>query len=355
MSLRIGLIAGSLDRGGAERQLIHWVTILREEGHRPLIYTFSESGACQAEVEALGVEIRYVGRGKSQRIKNLLKFSREDNLDLIQAVHLYTSSYSGLIGKLLRIPSIGSFRSNVHFELENAPLSWTILRLPDYFIINSRDGLDTLRTEKNISTDKTFFLPNATNLDVPACQFSNDVPVVLFLGRIVQEKRIDRFFSIMKKVYERIPELEFKIEIVGNGSHYDFAREQEKHSGLPDGIVAFRGEVSDVSTCYEAADVCVLSSDLEGTPNTVLESFAYGLPVVTTDVSGFSSYLPDSVAMIHNQEDEDGMAASIVELLEDREKRMLLGRAGREWVNKNHSVDRVKQSLLEIYNSILNT
>lgn len=48
--------------------------------------------------------------------------------------------------------------------------------------------------------------------------------------------------------------------------------------------VIFLGHVGDMSKEYEAADLGVLPSCSEGTPNVVLEAYAYGRPIIVLDI-----------------------------------------------------------------------
>ena len=58
-------------------------------------------------------------------------------------------------------------------------------------------------------------------------------------------------------------------------------------------MIRFAGYVEqrDLPPWYRAADVFVLSSDFDNSPNVVLEAMASGLPVVATDVGGVADLL----------------------------------------------------------------
>ena len=60
-------------------------------------------------------------------------------------------------------------------------------------------------------------------------------------------------------------------------------------------VVHLAGQRSDVATWYRAADVYVISSHNEGLSNSMIEALAFGLPVISTRVSG-SSILVESPA-----------------------------------------------------------
>ena len=78
--------------------------------------------------------------------------------------------------------------------------------------------------------------------------------------------------------------------IVGPGCQHEDLRpelqDQARRLGLFPELVQFRGGVADTRSVYREAAVCVLTSDLEGTPNVLLEAMASGLPVVASKVGG---------------------------------------------------------------------
>jgi len=67
-------------------------------------------------------------------------------------------------------------------------------------------------------------------------------------------------------------------------------------------------------TLFNAADVLLLTSDREGSPNTVKEAMACNLPVVATDVGDVRSRL-DGVANSHVAADDDRLADAVEAVL----------------------------------------
>jgi glycosyltransferase involved in cell wall biosynthesis len=91
-------------------------------------------------------------------------------------------------------------------------------------------------------------------------------------------------------------------------------------------------------------------SDREGTPNSVLEAMAAGLPVVATKAGG----IPDLIA--HGQsgflaelEDEEGLVMPTVALIESPQLRLEMGAAARDYVRTSHSPALLPSRLSELY------
>jgi len=100
---------------------------------------------------------------------------------------------------------------------------------------------------------------------------------VLWIGRIERVKRPDRLLEVAM----RCPELEF--DLVGPASESPYARKVlEQASRIPN--VRVHGPVSrDAIPAFYRSAACLCStSEMEGFPNTFLEAWSYGVPVVST-------------------------------------------------------------------------
>ena len=70
---------------------------------------------------------------------------------------------------------------------------------------------------------------------------------------------------------------------------------------------------------YRTADLFVLSSDFDNSPNVVLEAMACGLPAVSTNVGGAADYiLPGQGGDLVAARDEQALAGAIEDWLNDR-------------------------------------
>lgn len=109
--------------------------------------------------------------------------------------------------------------------------------------------------------------------------------------------------------------------------------------------VHFTGEVEDVDDYLRAADVFVLASSREGTPNSVLEAMATGLPCVVTPYTGLSAGIGQA-GRDYELVDRDSaaIAAALGPLLGDSLARADLGQRGRRFVqscaDQRSSLDR---------------
>jgi colanic acid/amylovoran biosynthesis glycosyltransferase len=102
------------------------------------------------------------------------------------------------------------------------------------------------------------------------------------------------------------------------------------------------------------ADAFILSSLSEGISNAVLEAMACGLPVVTTDCGGMREAVTDRVeGFVVPLRDPAAMAAALAKLAADPALRDRMGRAARERVLSEFSLNRQIDQWLVLYRTLL--
>jgi glycosyltransferase involved in cell wall biosynthesis len=115
-------------------------------------------------------------------------------------------------------------------------------------------------------------------------------------------------------------------------------------SGAPE-QVHFTGIVDDVENYLRAADLFILASSREGTPNSVLEGMATGLPCLVTPFIGMSAGIGKAGEQYQLVEREpEAIAAALTGLLQDVAMGEAFGERGQryvvEQVDQQHSLDR---------------
>jgi len=205
------------------------------------------------------------------------------------------------------------------------------------------------RPVENITkgVDSTSFSPGGANARVEARV--GDAPVVLCVSRLVPIKNVALFVDAMAVVHRARPDA--RGIIVGEGPLEQTLRQQAAALGL-ERVLNFAGYVDqpDLPPWYRAADVFVLSSDFDNSPNVVLEAMATGLPVVGTDVGGVADFVeaPAGGALVPKG-DAAAMGTEILALLNDEAGRRQAGGFNRERATKKFSWRTSAEQLLAAY------
>ena len=102
------------------------------------------------------------------------------------------------------------------------------------------------------------------------------------------------------------------------------------------------------------ADVAVLSSLTEGSPNALLEAMAAGIPVVATAVGGIPEIVSHrESALLIPPRDAQAMSAALQEILTNRQLADALTQRAEELVLTRHTPELRARHLTEIYAGVL--
>ena len=97
-----------------------------------------------------------------------------------------------------------------------------------------------------------------------------------------------------------------------------------------DGDVTLLGHIDDMATLLAQTDIAVLPSYREGTPRSLLEAAACGLPLVTTDAPGCREIVQHEVnGLLVPVKDAPALAAALRRLCQESETRQRMGHASR--------------------------
>jgi glycosyltransferase involved in cell wall biosynthesis len=174
-----------------------------------------------------------------------------------------------------------------------------------------------------------------------ALDLDAEAPVVGIVAALRPEKNHEMFLRVAAAVHESMPAARFLV--VGDGP--ERARLERFASDL--GIAAavrFLGTRHDMPEVLSLVDVLLLTSHSEANPLCLLEAMASEKPVVATRVGSVSETVLDGqTGYLVAPGDSAGMARRVLELLADRDRAAIIGRAGREQVIAHWSVDRMVQ------------
>ena len=90
----------------------------------------------------------------------------------------------------------------------------------------------------------------------------------------------------------------------------------------------------------------------EGMPTVILESLAYGLPLVSTKICGVEELIKNKVnGILVDQRDEISMANELKELINNRTLRERLSKNGRKIIETKYNIEKLNGDLIDLYNN----
>lgn len=130
------------------------------------------------------------------------------------------------------------------------------------------------------------------------------------------------------RIQEAIPDA--RLIVAGFGPERQKLEELAQRLGLRN--VEFRGKTdpSSMIALYDEADVYLNNPNIDNMPNSVIEAYAAGLPVVTSDAGGIPYIVAhEQTGLMVECNDDEALAASAIRLLRDPQLAYSLAERGR--------------------------
>ena len=275
-------------------------------------------------------------------------------------VHVHWPFPHGLMGQVARffsgaplvIMSHGAEFSLARRKKWVGPFLKQSLRSADLLISNSSD---TARMVTKLSNRECHVLPYGTTVCAAnAEQPDNEIPRVLFTGRLIERKGLEYLLQAVPQILAKHPA---QFIITGDGDQRPKLEKLHQELGLGESV-KFLGFVTNEQLGHEYANCdiwvnpAIVDSwgDAEGLGVGAIEAYTYFKPVVAGNVGGIPDAVIDGVTgRLVPEKDSAALADAICELLADPEKRRRMGRAGFDFVQKAFSWNRIVTDLESLY------
>lgn len=207
-----------------------------------------------------------------------------------------------------------------------------------------------------IPKNKIAYFPNSVDTKIFCPRGEKIDNVLLYVGRIAPEKGLHVLLKSMS--YIKCPA---HLIIIGppgwNNEYYcDIIRLIEGENKRGKHKITYLGALdqADIIEWYQKASVFILPSLYEGFGIVILEALACETPVVSTYAGGIPEIIKNGEnGMLVPVNNPLKLAEAINYLLENKDVRVKFGKAGREWIIKNFSLETSVNKLYRIYKSML--
>lgn len=380
--LKVLHLIHSFNRGGIEKWLISMLRqIPRSQCEMDFCSKGAEIGDLAPIVQELGAKVYHcpLTPGHFDFIQCLKRILIEGQY---QILHNHLGIYSGIptwLAHQYSIPVITSFH-NTHFLPETSFTRFPVIRLLrsiygiisiDYALRHSDlvtgcsqgviQTFDPQETKMKKSSRVLYYGVNILDIATPeelaafrnSFGWSADTPIILHVGRLIEQKNHLGILSIFQLILKQIPNA--KLILIGEGILHSLI-ENAIASRKLDKSVIMLGLRDDVLSIMSKCDVFLFPSIYEGFGLVAIESLAANLPVVGSNIPGLTeAVLNGETALLHDVGDIDGMANSVIKIISDRQYAQQLAKAGRAWVKENFSLEVSANNLVNIYRSVIKT
>jgi glycosyltransferase involved in cell wall biosynthesis len=169
------------------------------------------------------------------------------------------------------------------------------------------------------------------------------------VARLTPQKGLLDLVEAAAEVVPRVPNVRFVL--AGDGELRAQLEARVAALGLTQ-QVRFAGSrpLTVLARWLGAADLFLLSSHYEGMPLAMIEAMAAGCPVVATSVGGIPDVIADSNGgIVVPAKNPHALAAAIIEILSDPEKRRAMAAAARQRATTTFDVRTCYEKTMETY------
>jgi len=171
-----------------------------------------------------------------------------------------------------------------------------------------------------LKNDNYVIIPNVVDVEMfyPSPHHTNEgkkriIHVSCFEDK---QKNISGILRVIKRISEE--RQDFICEMIGDGIHYEQLVKQGEQLGLKGKFVVFFGlkENEELAEMMRNADFMIMFSNYENLPVVILESYACGVPVISTDVGGIREHLDSRLGKLIKALDEQAFYQEINNMLD---------------------------------------
>lgn len=297
-SSHIAIFVPSLRGGGAERVMVTLANSFAERGHRVDLVLVRAEGPYLPDVSE---KVRIVDLDRPRVLAALIplaRYLRRERPDAMLSAMTHANIVAILAHKLAR------FKGRLAVSERNTPsrgligggskrLQRMLVRAlypsADAIICVSRAMQDEMAQMFGLPAEKLHTIYNPVDLDRVHRMMEEpvthewlsrkDVPVILAVGRLTEQKDYPTLLSAFALLRERQPA---RLIILGEGELEAELKQRAIELGIADDV-DFPGFQANPYSWMRAADLYVMSSRWEGLPNSLIEALACGARIVSTD------------------------------------------------------------------------
>lgn len=366
--IRLLHLVQSLEVGGAEMLLIHYIRALGEDNYKNYVYCFGKDGPIRQKLESLGVPV-CLGKTRASikqpirfvatllhLMRDLMGFIRREQIQVIIA-HLGSANQLAVaIGKLTGVTVLPTIHNTNAFVDRRPPwdlriyliklLDAIVYRVAYRVLVVSQEIKEIVCKIYKLEDSRVIVLKNGIvfdqglfeplNFDNEFADSSNKLKLIA-VGSLTYQKA----FEVLVKSIQELVQRDFTnllVLIAGKGPEHERLDCMIRDLHLRP-YVKLLGLRDDVLALMQQADLFVMPSRYEGLSIAMIEAMASELPVLASDAPGLQAYVKHGRnGLLFPVEDYSRLADHIHQLATDQRLRSRMSREARKTYEKEFNM-----------------
>ncbi|MBN1118683.1 MAG: glycosyltransferase family 4 protein [Bacteroidales bacterium] len=334
----------TLIAGGAERMAVNISNVLADNGYEVWLCASRTGGALEHFVDK---KVNYLQLAKKHGLDiaaffRLVKLIRKNKITLI---HAHSSSVFWAVAAKVFCPGVKViWHDHLGKRIDEDKFNRIIIIISSWInaVIAVNDSLKAWSQKKlNVPDSKIVFINNFPLLreaHAEEIKENETLQIVCLANLRWQKDHITLIKAI--EIIANIPTIQpFKVVLAGlyyNDEYFEMVKSLINKKQLTK-YFEITGSVNNTASLLYNSDIGILSSVSEGLPVSLLEYGLAGLPVVVTNVGQCAEVMEyGNAGLVVPPENPDEMASALLQLIQNADKRALLGAKFKERVVNNY-------------------
>ncbi len=362
--MRITFVLDTFAGGGKERRCLQLLQGLVSTKMYDIQVIIVNDGIDYPELYDIYAQIIVIDRknkGKSilqvyREIHNHLKAFRPD---ILQVWGLFSAMFTTILKPFIKCKYVVSYVADADKPAGMVAClsNWMGNRMADLVIGNSKAGIDAY----NAPSGKSVVIYNGFNESRYSRKVNKEQKrqelgidtkyMVAMVASFWENKDYPTYISAAKSILEMRNDITFLA--VGKGVLLEKIKAMVSEGESK--YIKFTGFRNDVDEILAATDVSVLCSNHnEGISNTILESMAWGVPVLATATGGTPEIIENGQnGILLPQSNPDHLASQLHNLLNDTDMRLQMGKNAKQLVKEKFSLSRMIGDYIRQYDKLM--
>ena len=355
----------SLSYGGIERLAKDIACGIDKSKFEPMVLGLYGNGPLRADLEPFGIKcLSFKEKGRIGLELELYNLFRKEHIDIVHVHGSFLLTRSFIPARMTGAKLIYTEHAVYSLEtkkrlryLAGFATSYchgvtTVSQFVKQFLIDSTRIPDSKVKVIYNGVDLKNFKFSSKKADVPGLPpLSNNNLLIGIVARLSEAKDHNTLLYAWRLVQQR--EIRAKLVIIGDGELRIILENKTRELGLTESVI-FLGNRSDIPAILSRLDLCLLSSQREGLPLTILEYMAMKRPFIATKVGA----IPEIVVHEENgylipPKDPKALADAISLFCSNPGLWAGLAEKARETVEESYDIEKIIRSYEDIYEQVL--
>ena len=359
--MKIAFILDTFSGGGKERRCLQVIQGLNKEGVTDIQVVIVNNDVAYKELYDTSAKVEIIDRknrglNQVQTAKELYRLLKGFHPDIVQAWGIMSAGVVLMVKPFLKFRFFGSYVADVDPPKGVNGLINRVCNLCcEKIISNSKAGLIAYETPK----DKGIVVYNGFNearyskvidKSIKKSELGISTPyVVAMLATFWKTKDWQCYIDTAKRIIKQRSDITFLA--IGKGPQWDYYNGQIKDEERS--LIKMLGRRDDVDELLQICDLTVLTSNHgEGVSNSIMESMAWGVPVIASSGGGTPEIIEDNVnGELIDEQIPERVGTLITELIDQPEKLALMSEKASQTIQNRFLLKRMTKEYMKLYKS----